>query len=323
MGSQLVYNKPAILEMDKNPAYKDPGETWGKNQISMVMWDYLEEGSAILDDAAWASQVLEGDKYVTASLVVPMAYRLMATSSSQHPVKFANRVEDEFNDDDVNPPKVPHDQLTDKIQTAREGLHEQLVDRFDTNVARDIKKFWFIAAMCDPRFKKLQFKHDRMLSDMMRTRAVTWFTHEFNTKYKGKVAAPTGAPDASPAVASGTAAPRHVKRRKTSAAGFFADSDEEESEGEETVAEKDELAEYLALPQIKYKTEEDAAVWWRENKSKFPNVEVMARQYLGCPASSASVERLFSQVGIAFTAKRKSADSSTIADLMFANVNLP
>jgi hypothetical protein len=114
-----------------------------------------------------------------------------------------------------------------------------------------------------------------------------------------------------------------VKRRKTSAAGFFADSDEEESEGEETVAEKDELAEYLALPQIKYKTEEDAAVWWRENKSKFPNVEVMARQYLGCPASSASVERLFSQVGIAFTAKRKSADSSTIADLMFANVNLP
>jgi hypothetical protein len=154
MGSQLVYNKPAILEMDKNPAYKDPGETWGKNQISMVMWDYLEEGSAILDDAAWASQVLEGDKYVTASLVVPMAYRLMATSSSQHPVKFANRVEDEFNDDDVNPPKVPHDQLTDKIQTAREGLHEQLVDRFDTNVARDIKQFWFIATMCDPRFKK-------------------------------------------------------------------------------------------------------------------------------------------------------------------------
>ena len=62
MGSQLVYNKPAILEMDKNPAYRDPGETWGKNKISMVMWDYLEEGSALLDDAAWASQFLEGDK---------------------------------------------------------------------------------------------------------------------------------------------------------------------------------------------------------------------------------------------------------------------
>jgi hypothetical protein len=180
MGSQLVHNKPAILEMDKNPAYQNPGETWGKNKISMMMWDYLEEGSAILDDSAWASQFLEGDKYPTSSLMVPMLYKLMATSSSNHQVKFANRDEDQFNDDLANPVKVDHDQLSDKIQTAREGLHKQLVDRFDTNAARDVKQFWFIAAICDPRFKKVQFKHDRMLSDMIRARAVQWFTAEFN-----------------------------------------------------------------------------------------------------------------------------------------------
>ena len=139
MGSQLVYNKPAILEMDKNPAYKDPGETWGKNKISMLMWDYLEEGSAILQDSADASQFLEGDKYPTSSLVVPMTYRLMATSSDQHDVRFMNRVQDEFNDDTVNKVKVTHAELTDKIQTAREGLHAQLIDRFDTHVPRDIK----------------------------------------------------------------------------------------------------------------------------------------------------------------------------------------
>ena len=89
------------------------------------------------------------------------------------------------------------------------------------------------------------------------------------------------------------------------------------------MAEKDELAEYLALPQIKYETEDDTTAWWRENQSKFPNVAVMARQFLGCPASSASVERLFSQVGIAFSAKRKSAEASTIANIMFARINLP
>ena len=41
----------------------------------------------------------------------------------------------------------------------------------------------------------------------------------------------------------------------------------------------------------------------------------MARQYLGCPpcpATSATVERLFSQVGIAFSKKRKSAEAGTI-----------
>ena len=49
----------------------------------------------------------------------------------------------------------------------------------------------------------------------------------------------------------------------------------------------------------------------------------MARQYLGCPATSATVERLFSKVGIAFSAKRKSAEAATLEDIVFAQVNLP
>ena len=86
---------------------------------------------------------------------------------------------------------------------------------------------------------------------------------------------------------------------------------------------QDELDAYLALPQIKFKTEKDATEWWLEHRQTFPNLEVMARQYLGCPASSASVERLFSQVGIAFSAKRKSAGAGTLANIMFAKHNLP
>ena len=39
----------------------------------------------------------------------------------------------------------------------------------------------------------------------------------------------------------------------------------------------------------------------------------MARQYLGCPASSATIERLFSVVGIAFSDKRKSANKGVHA----------
>jgi hypothetical protein len=69
----------------------------------------------------------------------------------------------------------------------------------------------------------------------------------------------------------------------------------------------------------------EATEWWQEHSKEFPNVAVMARhrQYLGCPASSAAVERLFSQVGIAFSAKRKSAESDTLEDIMFSRINLP
>ena len=95
------------------------------------------------------------------------------------------------------------------------------------------------------------------------------------------------------------------------------------SEDETQTAPKDELAEYLAIPQIKYKTEEDALEWWKVHARDFPNVAVMARKYLGCPASSASVERLFSQVGMAYSAKRKRAGASTLESIMFARSNLP
>ena len=65
--------------------------------------------------------------------------------------------------------------------------------------------------------------------------------------------------------------------------------------------------------------------WWMVNsvQDKFTNVAAMAHQYLGCPASSTAVERLFSYVGIAYSDKRKSAEPETIKKLMFARANLP
>ena len=108
-----------------------------------------------------------------------------------------------------------------------------------------------------------------------------------------------------------------------SAATFFAASSDEEEEEEQEAAAKDELKEYLALPQIKYKSEHDAMTWWLEHQEQFPNLEVMGRQYLGCPATSATVERLFSKVGIAFSAKRKRSEAATLEDILFAQVNLP
>ena len=45
---------------------------------------------------------------------------------------------------------------------------------------------------------------------------------------------------------------RHLKRQKANTAAFFGDSDESE-EVEEQEAIKDELMDYFALPQIKYR----------------------------------------------------------------------
>ena len=183
----------------------------------------------------------------------------------------------------------------------------------------------FIAALLDPRFKKLKFKHDGMLQDRRRREALKWLSEAFNAKYKGKVkAADTSEGNAAGRAASTDAPPSaHRKRRKVSAAQFFANSDSEAESSDEEAAVKDELKEYLELPQIKYKSEQDAMLWWLEHQKQFPNLEVMARQYLGCPATSATVERLFSKVGIAFSAKRKRSEAATLESLMFTEANLP
>ena len=49
----------------------------------------------------------------------------------------------------------------------------------------------------------------------------------------------------------------------------------------------------------------------------------MARQYHGVPATSATVERLFSAVGFEFADWRKRASAETLANLAFAKLNLP
>jgi len=48
----------------------------------------------------------------------------------------------------------------------------------------------------------------------------------------------------------------------------------------------------------------------------------MARQYLGCPATSATVERLFSQVGISFSPNRQRAQAATVADIIFTTITV-
>ena len=62
--------------------------------------------------------------------------------------------------------------------------------------------------------------------------------------------------------------------------------------------------------------------WWAKNSKLFPNLARMARQFLGVPASSATVERLFSVVGMDFAGKRKSTHAETLAELAFTKLNL-
>ena len=57
--------------------------------------------------------------------------------------------------------------------------------------------------------------------------------------------------------------------------------------------------------------------WWKEHAAQFPYLSQLARRYLAMPATSASVERLFSVAGQIVTAKRARLHPDTVTLLVF------
>ena len=85
------------------------------------------------------------------------------------------------------------------------------------------------------------------------------------------------------------------------------------------VSVEDEFTTYMRVPQVAFK--EDPLNWRKEHKAEFPRLACMARQYLSVPATSASVERLFSSVRLVKTDLRGSLLDSTTTDLMWSKHN--
>ena len=83
----------------------------------------------------------------------------------------------------------------------------------------------------------------------------------------------------------------------------------------------EEFKVYKALKQIENEDEWGGLQWWARHQKKFPNLSVMARQYLGVPVTSVSVERLFSQVGCNFTDKQKSHTAQNLESIIFCKLN--
>ena len=76
--------------MEGPPSGRQARQVWGKNALTFIDWDHLEEGTAVLRKAAGVSQLLEGDKYPTVSLIMPSIFKLISDSSRQQPLTFSN-----------------------------------------------------------------------------------------------------------------------------------------------------------------------------------------------------------------------------------------
>ena len=80
-----------------------------------------------------------------------------------------------------------------------------------------------------------------------------------------------------------------------------------------------ELDDYLNEPAPPPGT--DVLQWWGQHEDRWPHVARMAAQYLGCPASSATVERFFSLAGRLLDKTTPNMKETTLEDRMWAKIN--
>ena len=96
-------------------------------------------------------------------------------------------------------------------------------------------------------------------------------------------------------------------------------SPEQGTQGEDCQPESDvvdELKLYFSLPDASLDT--NPLEWWPKHEKLLPSLSRMARQFLGVPASSAAVERLFSGVGQDFSKQRQCMTEETLEEVTWA-----
>ena len=272
-------------------------------------WSILETCVSILEPFMDAEKTLEGEKYVTASLTIPILFiirRAIETQIDSQVISAETRVnivsllqafEQRFGtfDSTLRP---THEEFGNAI----EGFHRQ---------PRGFTESQCLASLLDIRTKSrfwLPSRDHPRLNDVLIRKAV---------ELHSSVSPPR------PALAS---TPVAILPSTTSGVSFDAFSPQLAILGA-VMPDADvdlrsectrELLLYHAVPQsIGCINATNPLEWWRTNASKFPMLARVARNCLQTPSTTGSSERLFSESGLVSTKKRNRLLHERVEELVF------
>ena len=314
-----MYDVQHGAEAAKNDAYKT-------NRLQHRDWAIIEQSVAVLAASASATKLLEGSTYVTISLVLPYIYRLIEGSD----------------DGMLYLPWKPTgqqwlraDQLDPTVRAARKLFHAYLKRRWLDKLPTAQRTELDIATLLDPRFKEYNFPGLPPTLDLSEEAETavqalkgTW-EHDWKP---AEAAAPAAATPATTAAVTTTSAIAAAKIGASSS--FFAMPMAPQLTPAPAVAPeaRDELEKYALLP-VEENLDLDVLAWWKardHNKpadpasgrpAGLPHLAKMARQFLGRPATSAGVERMFSRAGKLHDDMKKAQEDDSLEHSLMAAAN--
>ncbi|KAK3234764.1 hypothetical protein CYMTET_54987 [Cymbomonas tetramitiformis] len=239
----------------------DVGSTYRDFQLDLTDWQTIQHALPVLQPVYDYTRIIQGTKYVTMSLVLPMTAYLI---------------------------ECELDPTVDLV----------LADGSDC----------IVSTLLDPRFKNWDFDGCNIYDggNMTRDRAMSLLRTAW-TNFKPTVAAEAARSPAVQASDPRSFGEASFLRKKTGAST--------------PVVKKDQLDCYLSLPQEANEDGFDVMVWWNEKAKDLPDVFRMALQFLGCPATTAGVERTFSAAGRMHDDLRKNTEEDTLEHMLRVRIS--
>ncbi len=243
------------------------------------------------------TRIIQGTEYVTMSLVLPMTAHLIECELDP-------TVDLVLADGSV----LRHSSLIPAVRTGREAMHDEFVQRWVNDLSMSILEDYIVSTLLDPRFKNWDFDGCNIYDggNMTRDRAISFLRTAW-TNFKPTVAAEAARSPAVQASDPRSFGEASFLRKKTGAST--------------PVVKKDQLDSYLSLPQEANEDGFDVMVWWNEKAKDLPDVYRMALQFLGCPATTAGVERTFSAAGRMHDDLRKNTEEDTLEHMLRVRIS--
>ena len=83
---------------------------------------------------------------------------------------------------------------------------------------------------------------------------------------------------------------------------------------------RDEFKRYMLEPQTNWRVNK-VMQWWSDHEANFPHIALLALKYVAIPASSATSERVFSQLKLVIDRKRWRMDAGRVERVIFLRSN--
>eukprot|EP00854_Cymbomonas_tetramitiformis_P034479 gene34479-biopygen31315 len=126
-----------------NAVANPDGSVYRTHQLVGVDWDIVRESCYVLQYCKNACDLLQGSKYVTSNLLLPVIGRMAYISHKDTPLKFEKENVKVLNED---------------VKEARELLYKETCKRYFNDLADCKLEDFAVATVFDPRYKLFNFK---------------------------------------------------------------------------------------------------------------------------------------------------------------------